>query len=126
MSEEKNRILIIEDDTYISDMYKIKLEADGFAVKVSPDGQSGLDEIKTMKPHLVLLDVIMPKMDGFSVLQNIKNNPEFKDIPVVMLTNLGQKDSVEKGLELGADGYIIKAHFTPSEVVEKIKEILNK
>lgn len=124
--ENKSKILIVEDDSYISDMYRIKLESDGFEVEIAADGQAGLDAILKSHPDLVLLDVVMPKMDGFSVLQKIRKNPDFKNMPVMMLTNLGQKDSVEKGLLLGANGYIIKAHFTPSEVVEKIKEFLNK
>lgn len=122
----KNKVLIIEDDSYISDMYRLKLESEGFDVKVAPDGQKGLEQLMREKPDLVLLDVVMPKMDGFSVLQNIKEDPEVQDVPVVLLTNLGQKDSVEKGIKLGALDYIIKAHFTPFEVVEKVKEILNR
>ncbi|MFA7169535.1 MAG: response regulator [Candidatus Paceibacterota bacterium] len=122
----KNKILIIEDDSYISDMYKIKLESEGFIVNVANDGQKGVEQLNKEKPDLILLDVVMPKMDGFSVLQNIKEDPEVQDIPVIMLTNLGQKDSVEKGLKLGAADYIIKAHFTPLEVVEKVREFLNK
>lgn len=121
-----NKILIIEDDSFISDMYKIKLESEGYEVFVAPDGVQGLEAAAKVKPELILLDVVMPKMDGFTVLENLKKNPEVADIPVVMLTNLGQKDSVEKGLKLGAQDYIIKAHFTPLEVVEKVKEFLNK
>lgn len=124
--ENKSKVLIVEDDTYISDMYRIKLESDGFEVEVATDGQAGLDAIINNHPDLVLLDVVMPKMDGFSVLQKIRKNPDFKNMPIVMLTNLGQKESVEKGLLLGANGYIIKAHFTPSEVVDKIKEFLSQ
>jgi DNA-binding response OmpR family regulator len=122
----KNKVLIIEDDSFISDMYRLKLEAEGFNVKVAEDGQKGLEQLNKEKPDLVLLDVVMPKMDGFTVLQNIKEDPEIQDVPVVLLTNLGQKDSVEKGLKMGALDYVIKAHFTPSEVVEKVREILNK
>jgi len=122
----KNKILIIEDDSFISDMYRMKMESEGFDVKVAEDGQKGLEQINLEKPDLVLLDVVMPKMDGFTVLQTIKEDPEIQDVPVVLLTNLGQKDSVEKGLKLGALDYVIKAHFTPAEVVEKVREILNK
>lgn len=121
-----SKILIIEDDSFISDMYKIKLESEGFEVNVAPDGIQGLEEAGKWHPDLILLDIVMPKMDGFTVLQNLKERPDVQGIPVVMLTNLGQRDSVEKGLKLGARDYIIKAHFTPLEVVEKVKEFLNK
>jgi len=122
----KSKVLIIEDDSFISDMYRIKLESEGFDVIVAPDGLQGLDSASKERPDLILLDVVMPKMDGFTVLQNLKGNPEIQKIPVVMLTNLGQKDSVEKGLKLGAQDYIIKAHFTPLEVVDKVKSYLSK
>lgn len=127
MDENKKiKALIIEDDSYISDMYKIKMEAENFEVVIAEDGVKGLKELEKYRPDVILLDVVMPKVDGFSVLKTIKNNSDIKDIPVVMLTNLGQKDNVERGFELGASGYIIKAHFTPSEVVKKVKEILEK
>jgi DNA-binding response OmpR family regulator len=127
MTEKKaDKILIIEDDSFISDMYKIKFESEGFDVAVASDGIQGLETVGREHPSLILLDVVMSKMDGFAVLQKLKKTPETKDIPVIMLTNLGQKDSVEKGLKLGAADYVIKAHFTPMEVVEKVKEILNK
>jgi len=127
MDENKKiKVLIIEDDSYISDMYKIKLESDNFEVVIAEDGVIGLKQLEKYRPDVILLDVVMPKVDGFSVLKTIKNNSEIKNIPVVMLTNLGQKDNVERGFELGASGYIIKAHFTPSEVVKKVKEILEK
>lgn len=127
MDEKKKvKVLIIEDDSYISDMYKIKFDSENFETTVAEDGIMGIKEIERQKPDIVLLDVVMPKVDGFSVLKMIKKNENFKDIPVVMLTNLGQKDNVERGFELGATSYIIKAHFTPSEVVKKVKEIMEK
>lgn len=127
MEENKKvKVLIIEDDSYISDMYKIKFESENFETIVAEDGINGIKEIEKQKPDIVLLDIVMPKVDGFSVLKMIKKNEDSKDIPVVLLTNLGQKDNVERGFELGATSYIIKAHFTPSEVVKKVKEILEK
>ena len=123
---KKALVLIIEDDSYISDMYKIKLESENFEVVTAKDGIIGTRIIEKQKPDIVLLDIVMPKIDGFSVLKTIKRNPELKEIPIVLLTNLSQKENVEKGFELGADSYIIKAHFTPSEVVKKIKDILEK
>ncbi len=127
MDENKKiKVLIIEDDSYISDMYRIKLESENFEVVVAEDGVVGIKQLEKYRPDVILLDVVMPKVDGFSVLKSIKSTDEIKNIPVIMLTNLGQKDNVERGFELGASGYIIKAHFTPSEVVKKVKEILQK
>ncbi len=127
MNENKRKkILIIEDDFYISDMYRIKLESENFEAITADDGIRGIKMLEKQKPDVVLLDIVMPKMDGFNVLKMIRKNPSLKEIPVILLTNLGQKENVKRGLELGADSYIIKAHFTPSEVVEKIKDVLRR
>jgi len=118
------KILIIEDDSFLSEMYSTKLTQDGFEVEVAIDGKQGLEKIKSVKPDLVLLDIVLPKMDGFEILENTKKDKELQDIPIILLTNLGQKNEIEKGLSLGADEYIIKAHFTPTAVVAKVKEVL--
>ncbi|MBU1177474.1 MAG: response regulator [Patescibacteria group bacterium] len=118
------KILIIEDDSFLSEMYSTKLTQDGFEVEVAVDGKQGMDKIKNIKPDLVLLDIVLPKMDGFEILENTKKDKELQDIPIILLTNLGQKNEIEKGLSLGADEYIIKAHFTPTAVVAKVKEVL--
>lgn len=120
------KILIIEDDPFISEMYAVKLNQAGFQTELAADGQTGLAKIKTGKPDLILLDIVLPKLDGFEILKKIKADPGLKNLPVLLLTNLGQKAEVEKGLALGADEYIIKAHFTPTAVVAKIKELLAK
>ena len=121
---KKTKVLIIEDDSYISDMYRIKFESENFETTVANNGVEGLKFLEKNTPDIILLDVVMPKIDGFSVLKEIKKNPKLSEIPVVLLTNLSQKENVERGFELGASSYIIKAHFTPSEVVGKIKEVL--
>ena len=127
MQENKKiKVLIIEDDSYILDMYKIKFESSNFEVISASDGAEGLKILEKKKPDIILLDIIMPKMDGFGVLKAIKSNSAIAKIPVVLLTNLGQRGDIEKGLELGATSYIIKAHFTPSEIVKKINDILKK
>ena len=118
------KILIIEDDSFLSEMYSTKLIEEGFETEVASDGKQGFEKIKTINPDLVLLDIVLPKMDGFEILEKIKKDNEFKNVPVVLLTNLGQKNEVERGMSLGADEYIIKAHFTPTAVVSKVKEIL--
>jgi len=88
------------------------------------DGEKGLEAVEKEKPDLVLLDLILPGLDGFEVLTKIKENPAVSQIPVIILSNLGQKDDIEKGLKMGAKDYLIKAHFTPAEIIEKIGIIL--
>ena len=125
MAKEKQfHVLLVEDDTFLANIYKTKFEMEGFKVTVSENGDAGLKDIKKKKPDIVLLDVLLPKMDGFTVLQNIKSDASTADVPVILLTNLGQKDDVEKGLEMGAADYLIKAHFKPSEVLNKVKKVL--
>ena len=126
-NEIKNRkhILIVEDDVFLSGIYQKKFEVEGFKVTMAGDGEKGYSEAKKKKPDLILLDILLPKLDGFAVLEKLKADVVTKDIPVVLLTNLGQKDDVEKGVEMGAEDYLIKVHFKPSEVVDKVRKILN-
>ena len=120
------KVFIVEDDPFLSEMYVTKLLQEKFEVEAAGDGKAALKKIKALKPDLILLDIVLPKMDGFEVLQKIKKDPELAKIKIIALTNLGQKEEVEKGLRLGADDYIIKAHFTPSEVIAKVRAVLNK
>ena len=124
MENENSHILIIEDDAFLSNIYKTKFEFEGFKVSTAENGQIGLNDARKKKPDLILLDILMPVMDGFTFLEEYKKDKAIKEIPVILLTNLGQKDDVQKGLELGAKDYIIKAHFKPSEVVEKVRKVL--
>jgi DNA-binding response OmpR family regulator len=117
-------ILLIEDDVFLASIYQKKFEMEGFKISVSDNGEKGLADAKKKKPRLILLDILLPKLDGFAVLQKLKADADTKNIPVILLTNLGQKDDVEKGLEAGAVDYLIKAHFKPSEIVDKVKEVL--
>lgn len=126
MEQTKNKILIIDDDPFILDMYVLKFREAGFAVEVARDGKEGLKKIKEFAPEAVLLDIVMPTMDGFEVLRTLKRESQKPTFKMVLLTNLGQKDDVERGIQLGADDYIIKAHFTPGEVVEKVKSLIGK
>lgn len=124
--DEKVHVLLVEDDSFLANIYKTKFELEGFKVSVAENGELGLKEAKKKKPDLILLDILLPKMDGFTVLGHLKEDRELKNTPVILLTNLGQKDDVEKGLELGAADYLIKAHFKPSETVEKVRSVLAK
>jgi DNA-binding response OmpR family regulator len=121
---KKIKILLIEDDAFLLSMYATKFELEGFEIISADDGEKALKMAGKEKPDIILLDVLLPKMDGFEVLKELKKNEETKATPVILLTNLSQRDDVEKGLALGAVDYLIKAHFMPTEVVEKIKKIL--
>ncbi len=124
MENKDIKILIVEDDNFLVDMYTTKFELEGFQVIAAEDGEKGIALAQEEKPDIILLDILMPKKDGFSTLEDLKKDDVTKDIPVILLTNLGQKEDVKKGFDLGAAGYLIKAHFMPSEVVDKIKAIL--
>lgn len=120
------KILLIEDDKMLSDMYAAKFAKAGHTVRQVDNGSKGLKMAKEEKPDMILLDIIMPKMDGFATLKGIRKDNSIKDVPVILLTNLGQEEDIRKGKELGADDYYIKANHTPAEVVEKVEEILKK
>jgi DNA-binding response OmpR family regulator len=124
MTENKKTILIVEDDKFLRELMNQKLLREGFETEEAVDGEQGIQKIKEVKPDLVLLDLILPGIDGFEVLSKIKEDPTLAEIPIIVLSNLGQKDDIERGLQLGAKDYLIKAHFTPGEVIEKIKNIL--
>ncbi len=117
-------VLLVEDDVFLADIYKKKFEMEGFKIAVSENGEKALVDLKKKKPDVILLDILLPKLDGFAVLEKLKSDAALKDVPVILLTNLGQKDDVEKGLEMGAVDYLIKAHFKPSEVVDKVVKVL--
>ena len=117
-------ILVIEDDKFLRELISRKLIGEGFDVLEAVDGEEGIKKIKEGKPDLVLLDLILPSIDGFEVLTRVRDDPEVSSIPIIILSNLGQREEVEKGLKLGAIDYLIKAHFTPGEIIEKIKNVL--
>ena len=117
-------ILIIEDDKFLRELIAQKLLKEGYEIFEAIDGEDGIKKIKGEKPDLVLLDLILPGIDGFEVLSKMKEEPQISSIPVIILSNLGQREDVEKGLGLGAVDYLIKAHFTPGDIIEKIKKVL--
>ncbi len=118
------KILLIEDDKFLRELMNKKLITLGYDVVTAADGESGLVMIKETKPDVVLLDLILPGINGFEVLEKAKQDPEIAAIPVVILSNLGQGEDIEKGLSLGAKDFLVKAHFTPQEIVNKLKSIL--
>lgn len=126
MTDKKIKILIIEDDPFLQSMYSTKFELENFYVSAASDGLEGWKKTGTEMPDIILLDIMLPNMNGFEVLEKIKSDPKTKAIPVILLTNLNQKDDIQRGMGLGAADYLIKAHFMPSEVVKKIKKVLGK
>ncbi len=119
------KILIIEDEEFLVDMYKMKFESEGYEVMVAYNGEDGIRIAQEKKPDLILLDIVMPKMDGFQVLKKLKGNEMTKDIKVYVLSNLGQNGEIDQGFTDGADGYMIKAELTPSQLVENLKKIFS-
>jgi len=117
-------ILIIEDDKFLRELIAQKLIKEGYKASEAVEGEEGLKKIQEEKPDLVLLDLILPGIDGFEVLSKVKTDPELTKIPVIILSNLGQKEEIERGLKLGARDYLVKANFTLSEIIKKIKKIL--
>jgi len=118
------KILIVEDDRFLRELVVKKLVNEGYDALEAVDGEQGLQKTKEEKPDLVLLDLILPGIDGFEVLALKKDDPSISGTPVIILSNLGQKEDVEKGLGLGAVDYLIKAHFTPGEIIEKVRNVL--
>lgn len=118
------KILIVEDDKFLRDLITQKLSNENFDVVIAQDGEEGIRKIEDEKPDLVILDLLLPQIDGFEVLKRMKANQKIADTPVIILSNLGQKEDVERGMALGAKDYMIKAHFTPNEVIDKVKRYL--
>lgn len=120
------KIAIIEDDGVIRQMYRMKFESEGFEVEVAENGRDGVALVQHMKPDIILLDMHMPEMDGVTALTKIRAEKWGKDIPVIVLTNLGEEESPKNLRALGINGYIVKADFTPRQVVVRVKDALSE
>lgn len=121
---EKKYILVAEDDMAYASVYKRKLEAEGFDAQVVNDGEAALGAVKQRKPDLIILDLLMPKKDGFSVLVELKNSADTKNVPVLVATNLSQEVDVEKAMKAGAADFFVKSNISISEMIEKVKKHL--
>ncbi|MFH1236416.1 MAG: response regulator [Parcubacteria group bacterium] len=120
------KILLVEDEKMLSEMYVAKFSKEGVKVMTAADGVAGLEIAKRELPDIILLDIIIPKIDGFAVLKELKSDPSTRKIPIILLTNLGQDEDVNKGKDLGADDYFIKSDHTPAEVVLKVRSFFEK
>lgn len=122
VSENKKKlVLAVEDDTFLAGVHRNKMAKEGFEIVVAGNGREALEFLKTKKPDIVLLDLIMPIMDGFETLKAIKENPETKDIKVVILSNLSQEEDKQRVMDMGALDYIVKANVSFREIIEKVK-----
>ena len=120
------KIAIIEDDVVISQMYRMKFEADGYEVQLANNGLRGVALVETFKPDMILLDLQMPEMNGAEALQEIRGHDWGKDIPVIILTNMGEEESPKEIRSLGIHSYIVKAELTPRQVAQRVKEALEQ
>lgn len=118
------QVLIVEDEEFLVRALKDNLESEGCTVDVAMNGEEAMERIKKQKPNLILLDLLMPKKDGFYVLEEVKKNPEWKLIPIVVLSNLGGDAEIKRALEMGANDYFVKSQHPIEEVIEKVKEYL--
>lgn len=119
------KVLIIEDDKFLRELAAQKLEKEGFSVAGATNGQEGLNLLESERPNVIILDLILPGMDGFETLRKIRTESNFKTIPVIILSNLGQEEDIEKAKGLGATDYLIKAHFSFGEIIKKINEVIS-
>ncbi len=123
--QSMTKIAIIEDDPVISQMYRFKFEASGFEVQLANNGKRGIEMVKVFQPDLILLDLQMPEMNGADALEIIRKNEWGKNIPVIILTNMGEEESPKKLRALGIHSYIVKANLTPNQVLKRVQEALN-
>ena len=120
----ENKILIVEDDKFVSELYEHQFTKQGFVVRVAGDGEAALNALGSENFNLVLLDIMIPKIDGLEVLKRMKANTATKEIPVVILSNLGQEELIKQALQTGAKAYIVKSLYTPTQVVAEVRSIL--
>ncbi|MEK7568920.1 MAG: response regulator [Patescibacteria group bacterium] len=124
MNERKKKILIVEDDEDISRIYDIKFSHEGYDTILAKSGEEVLEKILNERPDLIMLDLMLPKKDGFMVIEEIKKNQEVKNTPILVISNLGQKSDEDRVIALGANGYIVKVRCSTQEVVDKAKSFL--
>lgn len=126
MNKNKKKILIIEDERLLLDMYESYFKKAGYEVFATGNGRPGIEIAKEEKPDIIITDILMPEMDGYEVIKAIRKDSKTKKIPILVFSNLGQKEEINKGLELGADDYVIKTDLTPSELMKKIERMLKQ
>jgi len=124
MSEEKKKILVVEDDAILSDTYFKYLEKRNYEIETAFDGEEAIKKVEKFGPDLILLDLIMPKIDGIGVLKALKNKEETKNIPILLLTNLEDQDKIAEAVVLGCPNYLIKTEYTLDDIEKKMKDLM--
>jgi len=125
MAEDKTKsILLVEDDVFLRNLLTLRLQKEGFSVETAVDGIEAVEKIKSLRPALVLLDLILPKKNGFEVLAEVSEDPQLASIPVIIISNLGQETDIQRGKSLGAIEYYVKARLSIDELIEKVKGLL--
>ena len=122
--DNQTKILVVEDDKFLARAYQVKLEKVGFDMRLAGDGEEAIQILHEFKPDVIVLDLVMPRKDGFATLSEIKANPEWKDIPVIISSSLSQKEDIDKGLSMGAKDFIIKSDISLEDLIEKIKSVI--
>lgn len=120
------KILVVEDETFLVKIYSVKLKKEGYDVAIATDGEEAVRMAEEVKPDLILLDLILPKLNGFEALERIRATDANRNTPVLVLSNLGQEEDIKRAEALGADDYLVKANFSIQDIVSKIKETLEK
>ncbi|MCD4760435.1 response regulator [bacterium] len=125
MPASKGKILFVDDDNFLRKVYKSELSDQGYEVILASDGEEGLEKAQVSDPDLIILDMIMPKKNGFEVLTELQNSPTTKNTPVIILSNLGQDNDIKKGLDMGAVDYLVKDNISLTTIVEKVNQYLH-
>lgn len=128
MASEKAKLILVEDDSFLREIIYKRLVQEGFFVTPVEDGEKAIEEMGKGNFDLMLLDIILPGINGFEILERIRNSDDEKEknMPIIMLSNLGQDEDIDKAMDLGANNYLVKAHFTTDEIIDKIKKELGK
>lgn len=121
-----NKILVVEDDKFLANVYRLKLQKAGFEVVIAEDGDEALEKNKSEDFDLIILDLIIPKIDGFAVLSEIKSQEKYKQLPVLVASNLGQMEDVDRAMKLGANDFVVKSDTSLDILIEKIKKLISK
>ena len=125
MTESYKKILIVEDDIHVSKVFQIQLNKMGFVCLLAFDGEEAVFLLEKEKPDLIILDLMIPKKDGFDVIQEVRKNPSFSTIPIIVVSNLGQEVDKTRALELGATEYLVKIDYPIQDIIDKVKNYLN-